>query len=62
MQSDNLAIAQQALDSFMESHGHVLQASGSQQDRVLVGILAALVDLADSLATIAARESDDTAD
>lgn len=37
-------------------------AVGNQQDRVLVGILAALVEIADNLATIAGRESDDTPD
>jgi len=50
--TNNIEIAREALDSFMESHGHQLQASGSQQDRILVGILAALIEIADHLAGI----------
>jgi hypothetical protein len=47
--TNNIVIAQGALDSFVESHGHQLQATGSQQDRILVGILAALIEIADNL-------------
>ena len=53
MPTNNIEIAREALDSFMESHGHQLQASGSQQDRILVGILAALIEIADHLGTMA---------
>ena len=53
MPTHNLVIAQEALDSFLESHGHNLQASGTQQDRILIGVLAVLIDIADSLGVMA---------
>jgi hypothetical protein len=54
--TDNLEIAQEALYSFLnlDSHGHNLQATGTQQDRILIGVLAALIDIADSLGVMAA--------
>ena len=58
MSTNNIVIAQEALDSFMQTHGHQLQASGSQQDRIMVGILAALIEIADNLATIAGRNDE----
>ena len=55
----NIEIAQATLNSFMESHGHEpLQASGSQQDRILVGILAALIEIAHNLGTMARGEEE----
>ena len=54
----NIEIAQATLNSFMESHGHELQASGSQQDRILVGILASLIEIANHLGTMAGRDEE----
>jgi len=54
----NIEIAQATLNSFMESHGHELQASGSQQDRILVGILASLIEIADNLGTMAGGDEE----
>ena len=62
MPTNNIVIAQEALDSFMESHGHKRQAAGSQQERVLAGILAVLIEIADDLATMAGRGPVNTAD
>jgi hypothetical protein len=56
--TNNIVIAQEALDSFMQSHGHQLQATGTQEDRILVGILAALIEIADNLGTMAARSEE----
>jgi hypothetical protein len=52
--ANNLVTAQGALDSFLESHGHQLQSSGSQEERILVGILAALIEIAQNLGMMAA--------
>lgn len=47
MPTGNVAIAQEGLDSFTETHDHQPQATASQHGR----ILAALIEIADNLGT-----------